>query len=217
MELSHLCSRNENPTVSDRQKQIHLLRYLKGCPNDGPVFSAAKGPIKILVNSDAAHAAHAIHSDGSSHSGNTLSVGKDNASFFVTSVAECSCTSPDSCSAEYTSMSRAVKKAIYFRQLAEDLAFPQDKPTIIEADNQSAINLTVAPAISRKSRHIFIKHHFIRSLFQNKVIAPVHVGTQHMSSDMLTKQLSTNKFLYDKSLLFNTTQRKDNSAPPESS
>ena len=114
-------------------------------------------------------------------------------------------------------MSRAVKKAIYFRQLAEDLGFPQDKPTIIEADNQSAINLTVAPAVSRKSRHIFIKHHFIRSLFQNKVIAPVHVGTQHMSSDMLTKQLSTNKFLYGKSLLFNTTQRKDNSAPLESS
>ena len=38
-EVVHLCTRNSAPTKSDLSKQIHLLRYLKSCPNLGPTYS----------------------------------------------------------------------------------------------------------------------------------------------------------------------------------
>lgn len=70
-------------------------------------------------------------------------------------------------------------------------------------DNHSRIKLTVAPAISRKSRHIFVNHHFIRSLFQNKIIKPVHTNTHDMVPDMHTKVMGPGKFLYFRSKLLN--------------
>ena len=201
LEVNFLCSRNHCPTASDRLTQIQLLRYLKGHPDVGPVFSSAPGPIEIVGSSDASHA---VHVDGASHTGHTLSIGADNAAFSVTSVAERSSVSPDAMSAEYKSLGRLAKKVIYFRQLLIELGFPQPDPTILQTDSQSSISLVVAPQVTRKSRHIFIQHHFIRSLAKHGHIRPVHVGTNDIASDMLTKQLSPNKFFYGRARLFNT-------------
>ena len=93
---------------------------------------------------------------------------------------------------------------IYFRQLLIELGFPQPDPTILQTDSQSSISLVVAPQVTRKSRHIFIQHHFIRSLAKHGHIRPVHVGTNDIASDMLTKQLSPNKFFYGRARLFST-------------
>ena len=68
-EVVHLCSRNSAPTQSDLSKQIHLLRYLKGCPNLGPTFSADPShyPDKVTISA-AADSSHACHTNGHSHS-----------------------------------------------------------------------------------------------------------------------------------------------------
>ena len=100
-----LCSRNHCPTASDRLMQIQLPRYLKGHPDVGPVFSSAPGPIEIVGSSDS----HAVHVDGASHTGHTLSIGADNAAFSVTSVAERFSVSPDAMSAEYRRISIPVR------------------------------------------------------------------------------------------------------------
>jgi len=207
LEVGYLCSRNQAPTVSDRLKQIHLLRYLKGHPDVGPVFSAEPGPIEIVGSSDASHG---VHTDGSSHTGLTLSIGSNNAAFCTGSLAERSTVSPDAMTAEYKGLGRLAKKVIYYRQLLHELGFPQTQPSTLQSDSQSGINLVVAPQVTRKSRHIFIQHHFIRSLFQGGHIKPVHVGTNDITSDMLTKQVSTNKFFYGRSKLFNTLDDNNN-------
>ena len=66
------------------------------------------------------------------------------------------------------------------------------------------MNLTRAPIIPRKSRHILNQFHCQRSLFANGIILPTKVGTHDLIADMMTKSDNkTNKFLYDRHLLFN--------------
>jgi hypothetical protein len=88
---------------------------------------------------------------------------------------------------EYVCLSSAARKVLEFRYFLENIGFPQDNPTIIYEDNMSAINLAKAPAVSRKSRHIHIRHHFIRDCVINKLVQVQHVRTTEMLADFLTK------------------------------
>ena len=88
-EVVHLCSRNSAPTQSDLSKQIHLLRYLKGCPDLGPTFSADPShyPDGVTIAA-AADSSHACHTNGHSHSAYLIKIGTHSAPFVVHSSAE---------------------------------------------------------------------------------------------------------------------------------
>jgi hypothetical protein len=203
-EVVHLCTRNSAPTQSDLSKQIHLLRYLKGCPNLGPTYStdplAFTSGVTIFA---AADSSHACHPDGHSHSAYTIQIGTVNAPFVVHSSAETSGIALSPCEAEYLALGRCAKDVIFFRQFAADIGFPQHQPTTILEDNQPAINLTTANQITRKSRHIALKSHYVRWLFKTNQIAPRHISTHDMIADGLTKTLSPSKFLWFRSQLLN--------------
>lgn len=214
-EVVHLCSRNAAPTASDLSKQIHLLRYLKGCPDLGPTYSAnpAHFPHGVQLSA-AADSSHACHSDGRSQTAYLIRVGTTNAPFITHSSAEPSGIALSPCEAEYVALGRCAKDVVFFRQFAADIGFPQSSPTPIAEDNQPAINLTIAPQITRKSRHIALKHHYLRWLFQQKVVVPHHVGTHDIIPDGMTKSLSPSSFLWFRSQLLNSM---DSIADPEPS
>ena len=48
-------------------------------------------------------------------------------------------------------------------------------------DNQPAINLTTAHQVTRKSRHIVLKSHYVRWLYLTKQIAPMHISIHQKS------------------------------------
>jgi hypothetical protein len=111
-------------------------------------------------------------------------------------------------SAEYTCLNKCAKKCLQWRQFANILGFPSSEPSKIRQDNNSAINLVKAPQVSRKSRWLLIKHHFVRSLYKEKLIDPIYTNTNEMGDvDMGTKsqkQESVNQFLHNRACLFNT-------------
>ena len=75
-EVVNLCSRNSAPTQSDLSKQIHLLRYLKGCPNLGPTFSADPSHyLNGVTITAAADSSHAYHTNDHSHSAYLIKIG----------------------------------------------------------------------------------------------------------------------------------------------
>lgn len=207
-EVIHLCTRNSNPTQSDLTKQIHVLRYLKGCPHIGPTFSsnpsAFQSGVTILA---AADSSHACHPDGHSHSAHLIQIGTVNAPFSVHSSAETAGIALSPCEAEYLALGRCAKDVTFFRQFASDIGFPQPQPTIILEDNQPAINLTTANQITRKSRHIALKSHYVRWLYKTKQIIPQHIGTHDMIADGLTKSLSPSKFLWFRDKLLNVPHK----------
>ena len=106
---------------------------------------------------------------------------------------------------EYVTLSSAARKVLEFRYLLEDLDFPQNSPTVVFEDNMSAINQACAPAISRKSRHIHIRHHFIRDCIFNKSIMVKHLPTEEMRADFLTKPFGPKKHIRFRDIYFNTS------------
>lgn len=204
MEVSHLCSQNQAPTEDDRDKQIHLMRYLKSCVGLGPTFSAdplsyPAGPL-ITASVDSSHAAHSA--DGRSHSGYTLTVGTDNAPFLSYSGAESSGIGLSPHDSEYMAFTRCTRQVMYYRQFAAELGYPQHSPTVILEDSRTAINLVTAPSVSRKSRHIQQKEHYCRYCYRLGEIDPQHCGTHDMVPDGLTKTLGPTEFSFFRHRLF---------------
>ena len=61
-------------------------------------------------------------------------------------------------------------------------------------DNMSAINISKNPIQHSRTKHIDIRHHFIRDLVEDKVVTLEHVATDNQLADIFTKALDANKF-----------------------
>ena len=205
--LTYLLTKNDAPDNSDQEKQLHLLRYLKGAPNLGPTFSSdpADYPNGVEITSSCDSSTNA-HQDGSSHQAYLITIGKPgaNSSPCASYSAKEKGVSLSPLEAEYVTLSKTSKQVIHLRQFAEDLGHPQHKPTIMLEDNNSAIKLTSSPVIPAKSSHIALKHHHVRWAMKTNQIQPIHQGTQDMIPDSMTKYTGPSRFLYFRSKVFTT-------------
>ena len=59
----------------------------------------------------------------------------------------------------------------------------------IKCDNTSAINLTKNPIQHSKSKHIKIRHHFIRDHVNNENVCIDFISTENQLADVFTKSL----------------------------
>lgn len=205
--VTWLLTRGESPDESDYLKQLQLLRYLKGTPDLGPTFSSdpTDYPAGVEVHSSC-DCAHNVHPEGQSHSASTHTVGRpfaNTAPFLSYSAAEKG-ISLSPCEGEYVTASKTAKSLVHFRQFARDLGFPQNKPSVMLQDNASSINLTTAPLVPSKSRHIALKHHHIRWLHKTHEIKPTHQGTNDVIPDALTKHVGPSRFLYFRKKILQT-------------
>ncbi|GAA0167277.1 hypothetical protein LIER_22245 [Lithospermum erythrorhizon] len=61
-------------------------------------------------------------------------------------------------------------------------------------DNKSAICISKNPVQHSRTKHIDIRHHFIRELVENKQVLLEHVTTEKQLADIFTKGLDVNQF-----------------------
>lgn len=81
--------------------------------------------------------------------------------------------------------------------------------SIIYEDNKSAIKLTEAPAVTRKSRHIFVKHHYIRWLHKTNHIKLQHQSTHDIVPDGLTRYIPLSAFPFFRARILNLYHPSD--------
>jgi hypothetical protein len=193
--VNFLSRRVASPTMGDMEKVVRVLRYLNTCPDIGPTFYTEEGPV-LSAHVDAAHG---VHTDARSHTGYYLSIERYSAPVYTYLY----CISLGSMMAEYVALGKVAKKILEYRYLLSDLGFEQESPIVIYKDNKSAINLANAPAITRKSRHIHIRHHFIRDLVKQGVLVIKHLPSAYMTSDLLTKPLGSKMFIFLRDILMN--------------
>jgi hypothetical protein len=198
-EVNFLSRKVASPTMGDMAKVVRVLRYLNTCPDVGPTFYTEEGPV-LCAHVDAAYG---VHDDARSHTGYYLSIGRYSAPVYTYSGSQTSCISLGSMMAEYVALGEVAKKILEYRYLLADLGFPQRGPTIIYEDNKSAINLANAPVITRKSRHIHIRHHMIRDFVKRGYMKIVHLPTAFMTADLLTKPLGPRAFTFLRDILMN--------------
>lgn len=101
-----------------------------------------------------------------------------------------------SAEAEYMSLSACTQEALWFRQLISNLDSSTDNSITILCDNKSAIDLSGSNGYNARTKHIDIRHHFVRQSIQDKLVHVEHVSTDAMLADVLTKPLSKEKHLY---------------------
>ena len=74
------------------------------------------------------------------------------------------CVLQSAMEAEYVCVGELGKKVLWCRYLLSDVGFAQNGPTTFLEDNNSCISLAKAPQISRRSRHVYIRHHAIHDM-----------------------------------------------------
>ena len=65
----------------------------------------------------------------------------------------------------------------------------------IMCDNTSAIMISKNPVLHSRTKHIEIRHHFIRDHVEKGNIELIHIDTKNQIADIFTKPLSTQQYL----------------------
>ena len=94
--------------------------------------------------------------------------------------------------AEYIAGAEAAKEAVWIRNFINDLRIPglYVKSVPLFIDCNSALKLTRNPEFHSKSKHIDVKHHFIREKVESEEIDTQRVNTKDNLADVLTKALT---------------------------
>ena len=103
--------------------------------------------------------------------------------------------------AEYQAMALAAQEIIYFRHVLTELGFTQKHSTILNGDNQGALDLSVSTKHHPRMKHIDIKYHFLRDEVQKETLKVKYVSTDDQIADIFTKPLQRMKFNKFKSML----------------
>jgi len=87
-------------------------------------------------------------------------------------------------------LSEAVKEALYLQSLLIEVGLNELAKITIYIDNQGAQYLASDPVFHAWTKHIDIRHHFVREVVQEGHLRLQHVPTDQMIADVLTKALS---------------------------
>ena len=104
------------------------------------------------------------------------------------------CVALSSTEAEYVALSRAGQSVCWLRRLIQQLGFGSIDPTLILEDNTSAIHISESEGLNQRTKHIDIRHHYIRSLIREGVVEIDYISTNYMLADYFTKPLPVNRF-----------------------
>ena len=104
--------------------------------------------------------------------------------------------------AEYVALGDAVKELLFLRQVWRFMlpgkvlqCFP-----VLE-DNQGAVQLAQNLVTNSNSKHIDVRHHFLRELVRQRDIKVVQVPSEFQHADILTKGSGYDLFVFHRKLL----------------
>ncbi|CAB1120479.1 unnamed protein product [Ectocarpus sp. CCAP 1310/34] len=114
------------------------------------------------------------------------------------------CVTLSTTEAEYVAIADVLKEVLFLRQVWRFMLPDASMPCIpVFEDNQGAIQIMHNPITNSNSKHIDVRHHFIRELVERKEISITHVPTQFQHADFLTKAISKESFALHRDFVMN--------------
>jgi hypothetical protein len=95
--------------------------------------------------------------------------------------------------AEYIALSDMCSDLLWLRSILGELQVPL-RISLVHEDNEACAHLAKDPVSIGRSKHIDVRHHFVRDLVADNVISLVPIPTADQPADMLTKPLAADKF-----------------------
>ena len=87
-----------------------------------------------------------------------------------------------------------VKELLWLKQLLTQIGLHLLDPPVIYEDNEGCKLLTSHPVAHQRTKHIDIRHHFVRDHLSNNHYRLHSARTDDMFADMFTKNLGRVKF-----------------------
>jgi hypothetical protein len=187
----HLAQFNANPGRAHWNAALRVLRYLKGTRDYALVLGGAGGTRSEFVG----------YSDSSW--GNDWDDGRSVAGYvFQLDGATISWRSGkqptvalSSAEAEYMALTNSSKQGLFLHAILDELGVIFTRPTTIYSDNNAAISLVHNRKQNHgRTKHINIRHHFIREHVEAGTFRVTHISTKSMVADTLTKALGKDMF-----------------------
>ncbi|GJT30049.1 retrovirus-related pol polyprotein from transposon TNT 1-94 [Tanacetum coccineum] len=178
-----LCARfQEAPKTSHLEAVKRIFRYIKGTTHLGLWYPKGTG-IETVVYADSDHAGDYV--DRKSTSGICTFVGCCLTSWFSKKQTALAISTTE---AEYVSAEKACQQALWMKQALIDYDVRLDDVPIM-CDNKGAIDLSKNPVQHSRTKHIEIRHHFLRDNVQKGHISIEKVSSVDNIADILTKPL----------------------------
>ena len=108
--------------------------------------------------------------------------------------------------AEYVSISSHCQETIFIQSLLDEIS-TSTKPAIIYEDNMGCIYLTKNYQVGTRTKHIDVRHHYIRDHIENGSVEVRFVRSDNNESDICTKNLPEKFFMKHAINLMNGTLR----------
>ncbi|GJY33520.1 retrovirus-related pol polyprotein from transposon TNT 1-94, partial [Tanacetum coccineum] len=185
-----LCARfQEAPKTSHLEAVKRIFRYIKGTTHLGLWYPKGTD-IETVVYADSDHAGDYV--DRKSTSGIYTFVGCCLTSWFSKKQTALAISTTE---AEYVSAGKACQQALWMKQALIDYDVRLDDVPIM-CDNKGAIDLSKNPVQHSRTKHIEIRHHFLRDNVQKGHISIKKVPSIDNITDILTKPLKRESFNY---------------------
>ncbi|GJW59219.1 putative ribonuclease H-like domain-containing protein [Tanacetum coccineum] len=183
-----LCARFQvTPKVSHLHAVKRIFRYLKHQPKLG-LWYPKDSPFHLEAFSDSDYAGD--NHDRRSTSGGCQYLGRRLVSWQCKKQTIVAISSTE---AEYVAAASCCAQVLWMQNQLLDYGF-NFMNTEIHIDNESTICIVKNPVLHSKTKHIQIRHHFIRDCYEQRLINVVKVHTDDNVADLLTKGFDLARF-----------------------
>jgi hypothetical protein len=181
-------SLNPGPTHLTAVK--HVFRYLRGSINLGIMFqSHSHSAIELFSDADWGNSPddrRSVTGYLSMFSGGVVTWNSKKQPTTALSSME----------AEYMALASAVREALWLRSLFSELDSIPNLPTHISVDNHGTICFAENSGFHARSKHIDVRHHFIREKLASHEVSVSYCPTSENTADLFTKPLDKSKHEY---------------------
>ena len=184
-----VCARFQaNPKESHLNAIKRIFRYLSGTINLG-LFYPISNTFDLVGYSDADYAGS--QTDRKSTSGVCNFLGS---SLVCWQSKKQTSVALSTTEGEYLAAGSCCSQILWMVQTLKDFGIKCDKVPIY-CDNTSTINISENPVLHSRTKHIDVRHHFLRDNVAKGKISLVYIPTEYQLADIFTKPLPEDRFI----------------------
>ncbi|KAL0558931.1 hypothetical protein IC582_003519 [Cucumis melo] len=185
-----ICARYQtDPRITHLEAVKRILKYVYGTSDFGMMYSYDTTPTLVgYCDTDWVGSAD----DRKSTSGGYFFLGNNLISWLS---KKQNCVSLSTAEAEYIAAGNGCTQLIWMKNMLHEYGFDQDTMTLYY-DNMSAIDISKNLVQHSRTKHIDIRHHFIRELVEDKVIKLDRISSNLQLANIFTKPLDASSFEY---------------------